>query len=355
MGDTFAQPFGWGMEKRLAFARTIGERSVDGPEARALWQHAIDAIQRSPKYGGLVLRPQMGLLPLREDPRSGLWEFAHLQSGEPARVGADGWLEVREETGIVLVLVPGGEFWMGSQQVDALGINYDPMGYVDEGPPHEVTLTPYFISKYEMTQAQWMRATGSNPSSNLGDITNSCARVGPTHPVERVSCVDCERVLHWFGLSVPSEAQWERACRGGTDTPWSFGASREDLRGKANLADSTATNAGMQWLQLGDWPDLDDGWCLHCPVGTFPPNPFGLHEVHGNVFERCVDRYHGDFYSTSPSVDPVAPPTLSDKAVQRGGSFFNAAKIARSSYRLDVDAADTNFNCGVRPARRIDE
>ncbi|MGH7152000.1 MAG: hypothetical protein ACREIU_14945, partial [Planctomycetota bacterium] len=102
---------GWGVKRRLEFARTIEERSLDGPEAKARWGGAIASIRdraQCPMYGGLEIEPQVGLLPIGRDPRSGLWEFAHLQTEEPGERGAGGKVVLKEETGLVLVLLPGG-------------------------------------------------------------------------------------------------------------------------------------------------------------------------------------------------------------------------------------------------------
>ena len=155
---------GWSVTKRLAFARTIARRSVDGPEATRRWAEAIASTDSSPRYDGLALTPQMGLLPIGRDPESGLLEFAHLQTGEPAVRRGDGELVLSEGTGLVLVLIPGGTFTMGAQPSDPDGPNYDPQADIDEHPVHDVQLSAHFLSKYEMTQGQWIRITGSNPS-----------------------------------------------------------------------------------------------------------------------------------------------------------------------------------------------
>src|SRR6185436_2912796 len=115
-------------------------------------------------------------------------------------------------------------------------------------------LSPYFISKYEMTQAQWMRAAARNPS-----VYKPPYEFAPTlsHPVEQVSWLDCVEVLGRVGLTLPSEAQWERGARGSTSTIWWTGAERESLRRKVNIADQTAKRAGAPWGDINDWPDLE--------------------------------------------------------------------------------------------------
>ncbi|MGB2984259.1 MAG: SUMF1/EgtB/PvdO family nonheme iron enzyme, partial [Phycisphaerae bacterium] len=161
------------VQERLDFSESIEEQSITGPEAAAKWAEAIADIARLEVYGGLQLAPQIGLLPLRRDPRSGLWEFRHIQTGTKpeqnrARKEVDAeavnpWI-LTEDTGLVFVLIPGGTFWMGAQKENPEGRNYDPQAASDESPVHEVTLAPFFISKYEMTQLQWQRFTGENPS-----------------------------------------------------------------------------------------------------------------------------------------------------------------------------------------------
>ncbi len=158
---------GWAVRKRLEFARTIEERSISGPEPAAKWSEALASIRdpvRCPLYEGLEMTPQLGLVPLGPDRDSGLWEFGHLQTGEPAVRGPDGKLVLTEDTGLVFVLLPGGRFQVGSQSQDAHGPNYDPLATGHEGPVHAVRLSPFFLSKYEMTQGQWQRFTGRNPS-----------------------------------------------------------------------------------------------------------------------------------------------------------------------------------------------
>ncbi len=188
MGDTLAEPFGWGMTKRYEFARTIKERSTDGSEAKRRWSEAIAALAVSPKYGGLKLTPQVGLLPIGEDPESHLWEFAHVQTGEPAMRGSDGKLVLAEVTGLVFVLIPGGTYWMGAQSTEPTGRNFDPGSGSDESPVHQVALSSYFLSKYEMTQGQWQRIGARNPSlldcSKASPVRNRALPFGTV--IERV-------------------------------------------------------------------------------------------------------------------------------------------------------------------------
>ncbi|MCK6446071.1 MAG: bifunctional serine/threonine-protein kinase/formylglycine-generating enzyme family protein [Planctomycetes bacterium] len=350
MSAALAEPFGWGIAKRLEFARTISERSVTGTDARARWEDALAGIRGSPRYGGFELRPQLGLLPIGVDRASGLFEFAHLASGEPAARGADGTLLLEEATGLVFVLIPGGTFWMGAQATDPNGRNFDAQAEEDEGPVREVRLSPYFVSKDEMTQAQWQRVAAHNPS-----IYKPPYNFSPTllHPVEQVSWLDCVDVLGRVGLTLPSEAQWEHAARAGTSTRWWTGAERESLRGKVNLADQTAKHAGAAWGDINDWPDLEDGGVVHTPGGTYPANAFGLHDVAGNLWELCLDGYDMNYYERGAAVDPLAPSADANSRVTRGGSFDYAAMYARSANRDRNTPELRSYSLGVRPARAV--
>lgn len=348
-GNTLGEPFGWGVAKRAAFAQGIAERSVNGAEARRLWAQAIAAIETSERYDGLKITPQMGLLPIGADPESGLWEFAHLATGEPAVRSADRKLVLEEETGLVFVLIPGGTFLMGAQKEEQDGANYDPQAAPNEGPVHPVTLPPYFLSKYEMTQGQWRRSTASNPS-NYRDID-----VAPTllHPVEQVTWTECMALMARLDLALPSEAQWENGCRGGSSTPWWFGTEREAMRGKVNIADKTAADVGAPWESIKDWPDHEDGGVVHTEVGFYPANRLGLHEVHGNVFEWCRDGYDSYPSDAAGRTDPVVSDSGSAYRVNRGGSFDNAAHDARSADRNYYSPENRVGNLGLRPAKGI--
>jgi serine/threonine protein kinase/formylglycine-generating enzyme required for sulfatase activity len=358
LGDTSAPEFGWGIERRLRFARELGERSVSGETAQRLWNEARAAIRASPRYGGLELAPQMGLLPLGADPQSGLWEFAHLQTGEPALRGADGKLALTEETGIVLVLVPGGTFAMGAQSADPKAPNHDPQCANDESPVHEVDLAPYFLSKHELTQGQWLRVAGRNPAAYAGNRYQSTwNRAGhpwtPLLPVEQVSWNDCVELLGRLDLGLPTEAQWEFAARGGTSTVFWTGNDAASLQGAANVADSFGkANGNASWV---GWESaVDDGYSTTAPIGSYRPNPFGLHDVHGNVREWCADGSDPEFYARGPRRDPFSAPGTSIVRATRDGAFNDTASGTRAANRSASTGESRSVTIGVRPARRID-
>ena len=336
------------VEKRLEVSRTLRQVSIEA-HAEA-WEEAIAAIAEHSYYDGLELAPQLGLVPLGPDPEWGLWEFGHVLTGEVPKRGAGGALVRTEATGLVFVLIPGGTFWMGAQASDPTRRNYDPQAEDDEGPVHEVTLSPYFLSKYEMTQGQWERFVGVNPSrygpggSFGGKVTTLL------HPVEQVSWDDCVRVLGRLELELPSEAQWEYGARAFADTPWSSGPDKAALALVANLADAYAqANGGAAWT-CESW---SDGYVVHAPVGSLAPNEFGLYDVHGNVWEWCLDGYDGIFYRSSPPTHPVSPFPGSAARVSRGGSYSLTAVYARSANRIGSTPTYADDSLGVRPARVI--
>jgi formylglycine-generating enzyme required for sulfatase activity/serine/threonine protein kinase len=346
---------GWGMEKRLEVARGLREHTVGGPFASKRWEEAIGSIRdpsQCPPYGGLEIEPQFGLLPIGRDPASGLWEFAHLETGEPAERGTDGKLVLKEGTGLVFVLIPGGTFRMGAQATDPDGPNYDPLAKADNGPVHEVELSPYFLSKFEVTQDQWRRFAGRNPSTytpggHLGDKVTT-----GLHPVEQVSWNDAATVLSRLALALPTEAQWEHAARAGTSTVWWTGDEAESLQGAANLRDAFCKrNGGSPTWQYDEW--LDDGYTVHAPVGSYRANAFGLHDMIGNVWELCRDGYARYDRRVRPGDGERQDCDMRSRMI-RGGSFHANASVAHSAGRKDVTPEYRDFNIGLRPARGLD-
>ena len=310
---------GWGILKRVDVARLIEDRN-SSPEGSQRWSEAIDAISRSPYYGGLMLKPQEGLLPIGADAKSGLWEFWHMSSGNEPKRGADGRLVLTESTGIVFVLIPGGTFWMGAQADDPAGRNYDPQAALDEQPVHEVELPAYFVSKYEMTQGQWRWLTGADPFY----VSDSLLK-----PAAQLSWDDATNLLLRMGLTLPTEAQWERGVRGGTNTPWWTGLQASTLRGKENVDVSGEGHGNM------------------VQVGRLEPNPFGLYDMCGNAIEWCEEVYTS--YPDHP--DPSFRPHDHGKRLRsmRGGWYSAEAPLVRSACRNHAVPEGRDDSFGLRP------
>jgi formylglycine-generating enzyme required for sulfatase activity len=350
------------MERRLDFARRVERESLADP--REVWQQASASIgnrNECPAYSGLDLRPQTGLVPLRRDPTSGLWEFLHLESGEAPTVGVDGAYVLEERTGVVLVLLPGGVAEIGAQRQDANAPNFDPQAEPNESSVRleefatvRAALSPFFVSKYELTRAQWKRLTGRDPSRLT---MHPQAEPILLHPVESVDWTEAMEVMNEVGLTLPTEMQWEYAARGGTATPWWTGADRSTLRGAANLADSRAAAVrAAHEAEWADWPDLDDGFGYLAPVGSFRANPFGLHDVYGNVFEWCRDAGAISYDGTPDVRMGTYERFVSDEGLRarRGGSLGTRASSCRSSARTFSGPKSALMDTGMRPSRELD-
>jgi formylglycine-generating enzyme required for sulfatase activity len=343
------------VKRRIELARSLASKSLEKP-AEA-WRAAVAAIgdAADPAYRGLRIAPILGLVPLGRDPASKLWEFAHVLSGTPPVRSGSGALEIDEESSIVLVLIPGGRVRLGARapadDLEPPGDHVDPAAGSLEGPPHDVVLDPFLISKYEMTQGQWLRATGRNPSHHRPGSNRAPAyRPNLRHPVDDVSVEDCEDVLRRLGLVLPTEAQWEHAARAGTTTPWWHGPTIESFLHVDNLADRSFDE--QTTVKLPHDAERTDGWWGPAPVGSYPANPFGLHDVIGNVAEVCADEF--DYYESPPLPgDGLRCARVLGTRTLKGASYATQAVHARSSFRSGFHATDRSPAVGVRPALAV--
>lgn len=222
-----------------------------------------------------------------------------------------------------MLVIPGGVFQMGSPSHS---------GSRDEEPQHLVTIKPFMMSKFLITQAQWKAVMGSLPA---------CRFKGDHLPIERVSWNDaqsfCTRLsnsIRW-DYRLPSETQWEYACRARTITPFSFGET---------LTIDVANFNGEHTFR-----EERRGFYRHITTqgGTFPPNAFGLYDMHGNLWEWCADHWLDD-YSSSPRDGSPYQNRDARYRVARGGSWHEPPGLCRSAARLRVLESDADEFMGFR-------
>jgi formylglycine-generating enzyme required for sulfatase activity len=233
-------------------------------------------------------------------------------------------------TGIEMLLVPPGTFDMGcSVSSDSYGC------YGEELPVHTVTLTnAYYLGRYEVTQAQWTAKMGSNPSYFTGQADS------PSRPVEQVSWNTIQGFLTATGMQLPTEAQWEYACRAGTTTPFHSGPGFPNGTTDDNLVSQIA------WYYYNTCSGGDG--CRTHAVGTKAANALGLHDMLGNVWEWQSDWYGN--YTSSAQTNPTGPATGTNR-VLRGGSWSSNTGNVRSSLRTNNTPDLTNNYIGFRVAR----
>ena len=241
-----------------------------------------------------------------------------------------------------MVSIPGGKFLMGTEdeEIERLVEKFNWNGFRKEKPQHEVTVQPFFMGKYPITQAQW-KAIASLTKINRDLQADPSNFQGYDRPVEAVSWEDavefCQRLSKATGKEyrLPTEAEWEYACRAGTTTPFYFG---ETITGE--LANYRASNTYANEPQ-GEYRRQTT------PVGNFPPNPFGLYDMHGQVWEWCEDDWH-DNYQSLPMDGSAWLSRTSSKKVIRGGSWVYSPHLCRSAYR-GLSTRDVRSNSiGVR-------
>jgi formylglycine-generating enzyme required for sulfatase activity len=231
---------------------------------------------------------------------------------------------LRNGLGMEFVLIPAGEFMMGSNNGDS-----------DEKPVHQVRIsTPFYLGQYEVTQGQWQAIMGQNPSYFKGEVT-----LEATVPVENVSWEDVQEFLRRLNAReggpkyrLPTEAEWEYAARAGTSTAYSFGDSER---------------------QLGEyaWYNDNAGGKTH-PVGQKKPNTWGLYDMQGNVWEWVQDWYGKDTYTSAAVTDPQGPASGSFR-VYRGGGWYGTARNCRSADRFNVAPGGRYGSLGFRLLREV--
>ena len=233
--------------------------------------------------------------------------------------------ETGEETTVEL---PGGTamdfIWMGPGTFTRGSPETENGRFSNEGPRHEVTLTTgFYLGKYEITQSQWEAVMGDNPSYFQS----------PDRPVEQVSWDDVQTFIQRLNASteeavyrLPTEGEWEYACRAGTTGRWSFGDDEI-------------------WLEVSAWYVANNTSAGTKEVGAKQPNPWGLYDMHGNVGEWCHDYF--DAYTNNPQIDPSGPASGTSR-ITRGGYFHSEAEDVRSAKRSRREPANRTYNIGAR-------
>ncbi|WP_430014946.1 SUMF1/EgtB/PvdO family nonheme iron enzyme [Microcystis protocystis FBCC-A270] len=247
----------------------------------------------------------------------------------------------REDLGngitLEMVAIPGGTFTMGTEdeEIERLVKKFNWQGFRAERPQHRVTVSSFYMGRYPITQAQW-KAIAATAKIDIDLETNPSRFKGDELPVERVNWYQatefCKRLSRETKQEyrLPSEAEWEYACRAGTTTPFYFG---ETITGELANYRSSETYAGEA---KGEYRQETT------PVGQFPPNAFGLYDMHGNVWEWCADTWH-DNYDGAPTDGSVWIENGDDNGSPlRGGSWCNDPDDCRSACRSSNDRRDDN-------------
>ena len=281
---------------------------------------------------------------------------------------------------MTLALVPAGEFRMGAADGDDLAEEH-------ERPQHRVRVRrAYYLGVHEVTLGQFrafVRATGHKTAAETdgqgasgydaatrGFVYNSGKYSwqdpgypqDDSHPVVNVTWHDARAFCDWLSRKegrtyrLPSEAEWEYACRAGTTTRFTAGDAVSDLKGAANLCDqslarrwdaATVKKYGLdpKVIKFQPW---DDGFAFTAPVGAYNPNAWGIHDMLGNAGEFCGDSYQADYYRHSPEEDPAGPREKTKGHVVRGGTFLNGPGLVRATSRVECPELYRNYVIGFR-------
>ncbi|WP_233575913.1 formylglycine-generating enzyme family protein [Noviherbaspirillum saxi] len=302
--------------------------------------------------------------------------------------------QVENSIGMKFVLIPSGDFLMGSDEsaesLAAAYPQYDRARFLaigDEAPVHKVRITrAFYLGQHEVTVGQFrqfLEQTGYRPESESDgtgaygynpaydptqsargdafegrDIRFSWRNPGfdqtDDHPVVNVTWNDATALCKWLSKKegktyrLPTEAEWEYSARANTRTRYHSGDDPESLSKVANVFDVTATKNWIKWESYA--LEGRDGYAFTSPVGSFAPNAFGLYDMHGNVWEWTADWHDEKYYLNSPTDDPKGPDTGSVR-VRRGGSWHTWSFYARSSYRNWNSPATRYTLVGMRLVR----
>ncbi|MBS0208293.1 MAG: formylglycine-generating enzyme family protein [Planctomycetes bacterium] len=300
---------------------------------------------------------------------------------------------ITNSLGMKLVLIPAGEFMMGAEEDRSETLNYfpycDPKWLDGETPRHKVRITkPFYLGKYEVTMDEfldfyhdgnyrteierdgkksWGYDRDGRIESNKWRFWKPGWEIGRDHPVVYVTWNDATAFCQWLSKKegktyrLPTEAEWEYACRAGTNSRYHCGNNPIDLVRYGNVADkdrsvgyekdtiATYDEHGKKKDTHIPFPFIQrrDGYKWTAPVGKFQPNAFGLHDMHGNVWEWCSDGYDENYYAHSPVDDPRGP-SAGLSRVLRGGGFDNTPVDLRCAPRFFEDPSYRVSDLGFR-------
>lgn len=270
-----------------------------------------------------------------------LLTYPILFAGEPKDTASS--IIVTNSIGMKFATVPAGKFQMGSPETEA-------GSRVDERPVHEVEISrPFLMGVYEVTQAEYQKVIGANPSYFAADGPGAKKVAGlatDRFPVEQVSWIEADEYCKKLSelpeeiaanrkYRLPTEAEWQYACRAGRSEPFQFGSA---LGSKdANI------NGNFPYGGASRGPFL----ARTTQVGCYAPNAFGLYDMHGNVAEMVGDWYGRFYYQTSPRVDPTGPEQGADRVVL-GGSWGTDAARCRAGFRRSNATSGKAYFFGFR-------
>jgi formylglycine-generating enzyme required for sulfatase activity len=293
------------------------------------------------------------------------WSASHAQcGGDGPKASERKNHDFVNSIGMKLCLIPGGEFQMGSPP--------DEPGRRDDEPQRRVRLTrSYFMGQHEVTRGQFRKfveATGyktgpeTDHPAGYGYDAQTGKLDGPDrkytwrftgfpqtddHPVVNVNWYDAAGFCEWLSrlegrvYRLPTEAEWEYACRGGTTTSFFCGSDKQQLARYANIVDLLAKRKFPERVSI----EAEDGHVFTAPVGSFKPNPFGLHDMAGNVWEWCADWYARP--DGEPQTDPMGPKTATERVI-KGGDWYHDWSFARSASRFPMPPNLPRRHAGFR-------